>query len=127
VHELWKLQEPLRGGDVDGTSVERAAELLRYFKAQPRRAWSAMARDLQVQAAQEVLDWLRGQGELCQFSRTWLHLRLRGRQQFGAARSLDVPLQILERHGYIRTVTPSHVGIGRHPSDRFALNPLWQR
>jgi hypothetical protein len=128
VHELWRLGAPGLDPDVEGDAVRRAAALVAYFGAHARRAWGALAADLEAAAAQEVLDWLARQPALADFSRTWLHGRLRGRQHFAAARSLDVPLAILERHGYLRRLPAGeHAGPGRRPCDRFALNPLWPR
>ena len=128
LHELWRLGAPGPDPDVDGAGVRRAAALVAYFGAHARRAWGALAADPDAAAAQEVLDWLARRPAAADFTRTWLHSQLRGRLHFAAARSLDVPLAILERHGYLRRLPAAdQVSPGRRPCDRFVVNPFWSR
>lgn len=76
----------------------------------------------------ELLAVLARHRDVGEFSRTWLHYQVRGRHHLAAAKALEAPLALLERHGYVRRLlTPFAFGPGRRPSDRFAINPLWER
>ncbi len=61
------------------------------------------------------------------FSRRDLHQRLRRR--FPRPQELDGPLALLAEHGYIRleAAPQEKRGPGRKPSDRFEINPRWER
>jgi hypothetical protein len=113
------------GKDVDGDTVGRAAELVEYFQGHCRRVHHTLAADPQVADARYVRDWLAKHPDLMVFSRRDVHQGLRGNERFQIPASLDGPLQILERYGYIRRQKPDRErGPGR-PSDRYDRNPKW--
>jgi hypothetical protein len=112
--------------DVDGQDVEQAAELVAYFQGHARRVYHALGADARLADARKVLQWLRERPDLKRFTRRDVHQGLRGSERFTAADGLDAPLQLLERHGYVRKVeVPHERGPGR-PSDVYVRNPEWE-
>jgi hypothetical protein len=113
------------GEDVDGDSIDRAAEVVGYFQAHCRRVYHALDADPQVADARRVKEWLQAHPELETFTRRDVHQGLRNCERFANPASLHGPLQTLEAYGYVRRQRPDRdKGPGR-PSDRFDRNPLW--
>jgi DNA-binding PadR family transcriptional regulator len=40
---------------------------------------------------------------------------------------MDRPLELLEKHGYIKSRSEESQGTGRHPKPTYLVNPLWDR
>src|SRR5262249_31924685 len=101
-------------GDVNGDSVDAAAELVCYFQSQARKVYAVMDADPRVADARRVLKWVR-QAAVGQFTRRDAHQALRG--TFATADAIDEPLMLLARHNYIRPLPPPDAGgPGRRPS-----------
>jgi hypothetical protein len=123
------------GGEVDdadsevgGESMDRAAQLIAYFKSHARKVYAILDADQRIADARHVLDWLASHPELTTFSRRDIHQGLRRNRRFENPDNLDGPLDLLEQHGYLRTLPAEpRQGAGRRKGDRFELNPLWER
>jgi hypothetical protein len=114
--------------DVDGESVRRAVQLVRYFQDQARKVYAAVNADPVAAGARQLLAWFERHADVRCFSRRLMHQGVRGSTQFAQARALDLPLMVLERHNYVRQLPAADWhGRGRKPTDQFEVNPLWNR
>jgi hypothetical protein len=112
--------------DVDAEGVERAAELVAYFKSHARRVYAMMDADRRVKAAKKILTWTVRE-QRTEFKRWHLHKDVASDGLFPTPDSLDRPLELLEAHGYIRQRQDEYKGVGAHPSPIYVVNPLWER
>src|SRR5262249_31925873 len=111
---------------VNAWAMEGAARLVAYFKSHARKVYAALDADPRVADARHVLKWLEDRPDLAEFSRRDVHQGLKGGARVNRPESLDAPLELLERHGYIRSLLNEHrSGPGRRASDRYQRNPLW--
>jgi hypothetical protein len=126
----WACDRPEIGDlkdNVDAQAMEGAARLIVYFKSHARKAYAALDLDPRIGDARHVLGWLEIHPELKEFSRKNVHQGLRKGNRFNRPESLDAPLALLERHGYIRGLhLAAGRGPGRPPTDRYQRNPLWR-
>jgi hypothetical protein len=124
VHLLRAACGETNGEEVDGTSMDRAAELVTYFKSHARKIYAAMEADPKVATARRVLDCLRQNPSLNHFSRRDLHQCLR--RSFPDPDGLDAPLALLVRFGYLREVLPDRAGRPGPNPPKYLVNPLWK-
>jgi hypothetical protein len=119
--------------NVDGRSVELAAELVRYFQSHARKVYCIIDTDARVNDARRVLSWLTNHpSELCEsvnsvntpksVSQRDIHARV-----FGGSRSVDQVnsvISLLIQHGYFMPApSGDREGPGRKPSPRYAVHP----
>jgi hypothetical protein len=108
-----------------GETLANAIELGSFFLAHARAAFAEMGADPEVERARHVLSWLRRKN-VESFSVRDAFQDLRGR--FQKVSELRPALDLLVEHGYLR-LAPSgqRSGPGRPASERFEVNPLWNR
>jgi hypothetical protein len=122
IHQLRVATEEAVHEDVDGDSVDRAAQLVRYFKSHARKVYAAVDADPRTADARRVLCLIEQDG-LKRFSKRHAHHALGGR--FKTAEELNAPLSILCNNGFIRPVPPpERPGPGRKPGPVYDVNPL---
>lgn len=111
-------------GQVDGWSVDCGAELVKYFKSHIWRTAAAMALDPRVADAKHILNWL-AKHERTEFKGRDLLNPFRNR--FPTIESLAAPLEVMEKHGYIRAVEEDRQSpprAGRPPATAYQVNPI---
>jgi hypothetical protein len=118
----WACDE-VNSEEVDGESMNSAAELVAYFKGHARKVLFAMESDPKVVAAKHILDCLKRNPSLGDFSRRDLYQCLR--RTLANPDDLDAPLALLVSHGYLRPYIPSRDGKKGPNPRRFLRNPLW--
>jgi hypothetical protein len=122
VHCLRQAMGEVEDEDVDGESVERAAQLVSYFRGHLCRVHSTMDLDPRIAGARKLLRWIDGQGDR-QFTRRDAYRTIRGTCK--AVEDVDPLLALLERHGYIRQKPNNREGgAGRKASPIYEVNPL---
>src|SRR5947199_4536718 len=84
-----------------------------------------MDADPQVAAARRVLRCLARHPELHTFTRRDVYQHLRG--SFERPEALDAPLGLLLDHHYLRVVPQEGVPRPGPRTDRYEVNPLWDR
>ncbi len=113
------------GGQVDGWSIDCGAELVKYFKSHIRRTAAAMDLNPQVADAKRILSWLEKHGRTTFKGRD---LVTNMTTRFPTIESISGPIDVLEKHGFIRPTGDeagdSHRGRGRPPAASFEVNPL---
>jgi hypothetical protein len=104
---------------LDGSSLERAVQLIQYFQSHARKAYAVMDLDPVIAKARRVYDWLRSHEACVRFNRRVIQQHLRRHHWSQKPSDLDEPLQLLEQHGFVRLAP------GSSPSRReFEFNPL---
>ena len=81
-----------------------------------------MGADPAVGLARRLLKWL-AEERLVAFSARDAFLLLRGTVH--TIDGMTAPLQLLEKHGYIRARGTNHPGPGRKPSTPYEVNPIF--
>jgi hypothetical protein len=112
--------------DVNAGAVERAASLVSYFKSHARRVYAMMDADPRIAEAKKILAWIAREGR-DDFKRWEVHKDLESKGMFPDPDSMDRPLELLEKHGYIKSRSEESQGTGRHPKPTYLVNPLWDR
>lgn len=121
LHYLRLVTGETGGEDVDGESMDRAAQLASYFQGHLLRVHAAMDADPRVAAVRKLLKWIVTQGSR-QFSRRDAYRAMRGKDK--ATEDIDPLLSLLEKHGYIRLQLGNrHVSGGRKASPVYEVNP----
>ncbi len=111
---------------VDHLDVSRAVALIGYFKNHHVRVAGLLRTDPRIEETLKVLGWLKRGVDITFFSRRDCYKDLA--RSFRAPDALDSPLALLVQHGYICSLDKEErEGPGRKPSQRFAVNPLWDR
>jgi hypothetical protein len=111
---------------VNAGAVERAASLVSYFKSHARRVYAMMDADPRIAEAKKILAWIAREGR-DDFKRWEVHKDLESKGMFPDPDSMDRPLELLEKHGYIKSRSEESQGTGRHPKPTYLVNPLWDR
>ncbi len=93
-----------------------------YLIPHAKAAFFEMGADPAIDSARRILGWVSSE-QITEFSRREAFNALRGGIQ--KVNELDIPLEILVNHGYIREVSQEHKGPGRKPSQKYKINPLW--
>ena len=93
-----------------------------YLIPHAKAAFFEMGADPAIDSARRILGWASSE-QISEFSRRDAFNALRGGIQ--KVNELDIPLEILVNHGYIREVLQEHKGPGRKPSQKYKINPLW--
>jgi Protein of unknown function (DUF3987)/Domain of unknown function (DUF3854) len=65
LHYLWLVQGTGDEGDVEAVSVERAAQMVGYFKSHLRLVYGRLGQTTEDNRLLEVLDWVRKSGGRC--------------------------------------------------------------
>jgi hypothetical protein len=120
VHFLRLTTGEADGEDVDGASVDRAAEFVTYFQGHLLRVYAAMDADPRVAAARKLLKWIINEGSR-QFTRRDAYRAMRGTCK--NVEDIDPLLSLLEKHGYIRPQLSNRDGAGRKASPTYEVNP----
>ena len=108
---------------VDGVSMNRAADLVGYFKSHARRVYKALGTDPRIIEARKVLSWLMGWDRPIVSRRDiWRGLR----KSFSKPEDLTAPLKLLQHLHYLRWVEPAYSGTGRFPTPTWEINPYFQ-
>lgn len=116
----WGLGEAT-SEDVDGVSLDRAAEVVGYFKAHARKVFAEMDTDPKTAAARKVLGWIVGGGRR-RFTRRDVYQGVKG--TFKTVDRLRDTLALLEQHGFVRERGPAaRPGPGRKPSQEMEAHP----
>ncbi len=121
VHYLrWACGE-VQAEDVDGESMNRAAELVAYFKAHLRKACAIMGADPKIALARRVVRWICT-SRFQRFQKRDAHQALRG--TFKTVEDLEPILVVLEKHNLIRVeATATKNTAGRKPSPLYQVHP----
>jgi len=111
-----------RDGPIDAETLDRAAQVGRYFAHHALAAFDDMGADPLVDDATHVLAWIeRSQTE--RFTKRDLFTAL-SRGRFRKAADLDPVLNLLTGHGYLRPISaPERRGAGRAPSPAWLVHP----
>ncbi|MHB1424605.1 MAG: DUF3987 domain-containing protein [Gemmataceae bacterium] len=121
VHYLRLATDEVDGEDVDGESMDRAAQLITYFQGHLFRVHSAMAAATQVAETRRVLNWIVS-NRLQRFQKRDAYQANKG--TFKTVDELEAALTLLQKHGYIHPVPPiDRSGPGRKPSPEYEVNP----
>ena len=116
VHVLHQGKD---AAEVGVESVERAWQLVNYFKSHTRRVYGVMNADPDVKQAARILGWIRKRNGI-PFTRSEAISCLKTKS---VSKSVDLSqaLQLLVSYGYIRRVA-SGPQRGR-PAERYEVNP----
>lgn len=121
IHFLRRVTGEVEVEDVDGESMDRAAQLVTYFEGHLLRVHAAMDADPRVTGALKLLRWIGGQGT-CSFTRRNANRAMRGTCK--RVEEIDPLLSLLEKHDYIRPkLINREGGVGRKPSPVYEVNP----
>lgn len=109
--------------DIPPDTVKRAIKIGRYLIPHALAAYAEMGADPQIESAKHLLRWIERDG-VESFTKREAHFSNRGR--FKKVTELEPALELLEAHGYIRTVArAAEPGkVGRKQSQLFEVNPL---
>jgi hypothetical protein len=108
--------------DVDGASMDAAAQLVSYFQGHLLRVHAAMDADPRMAAARKLLHWI-GTQDSRPFARRDAYRAMRSVCK--AVEDIDPLLALLEKHGYIRQQFGNRDGgAGRKSSPTYEVNPL---
>jgi hypothetical protein len=124
-HALRQACSEAEGDDLDGERMRRAALLTDYFKGHTRKVYAVMDADPKVLAARLVLRWLERHPEFDTFTARDVHQGLRRQSGFGKPESIESPLDLLARHGYIRSIPETGGKLPGRPTRRYERNPRW--
>jgi hypothetical protein len=107
---------------IEAETIDRAAQIGRYFAAHAMAAFDDMGADPEVEAARHILGWAE-RTETERFTKRDLFSAMpRGR--FKKASDLDAPLNLLTSHGYLLAEPqPERRGSGRKPSPIWMVHP----
>lgn len=112
----WKVS-------ISNQTFGNALMIGKYLIPHAKAAFTEMGASKEVTDAQHLLRWIKDH-QLTEFSKKSLFDMTRGR--FKKAADLDLPLNLLQEHGYVRLQPePPRSGVGRRPSPRYEVNPLW--
>ncbi|MER5649054.1 YfjI family protein [Streptosporangium sp. NPDC002524] len=107
---------------INADTMRNAVRLGGYFTAHALATFDAMGADPQVSDARVILEWLRRTKPM-EFTRRELFSGI-SRSRFRKVGDLDVPLELVEQHGYIRRKPePERTGPGRRPSPTYEVHP----
>jgi hypothetical protein len=114
-------QTPVSKDLVEGAILIGFSYMIPHAKA----AFTEMGADTAVESARCILRWIDHTGATA-FTKRDVHQGVKG--SFKRVEELDIPLSVLEAHGYVRKMTvPKREGPGRKPSPAYEVNPLWIR
>jgi replicative DNA helicase len=126
---LLHLADHLRDGwarPIDAETFAGAIRLAGYLTEHALAMFDLMGADPRTDDARWLLNWIGRTGRQ-QFTRREAH-QAAPRGRFRKATDLDLPLALLEEHGYIRRTDPelprAPHSRGRPPSPRYLVNPL---
>ena len=114
-----RTKEP-GSNQIDAETIRAAVELGHYLIPHAKAAFFEMGTDPAVDTARKILDWLVAQSS-GEFSKRDCFNALRG--SVHRVTELEAPLELLEKHGYIRLKPQDRTGPGRRPSDTYEINP----
>jgi hypothetical protein len=121
VHLLRRACGERIGEDVDGESMNRAAELVDYFKGHARKVYGIIDANPHLAGARRVVRWIVA-NRLDHFTKRDAIEGLKG--TFKAVEELEPALAVLENYGFIRPQpSPDRPGPGRKPSVIFDVHP----
>jgi hypothetical protein len=127
VHVCRQVSGETESVDVDGPSMEKAAQLVRYFQAHARRVYGQLAGmpDTHATDGHAVLDWVeRHQRELQAAGGRfrWHQLRRDLHNRFaGRDADLRATLLALIHRGYLREIPQPRPPRGRPPAPTYQL------
>jgi hypothetical protein len=120
-HYLRLVTGETDGEDVDGESMDRAAQLVSYFQGHLLRVYAAMDADPRVAAARKLLKWVLAL-DSWQFTRRDAYRAMRGTCK--TVEDINPLLSLLEKHGFIRPQLGNRdAGAGRRASPVYEANP----
>ncbi len=105
---------------VEEHTVDAAVIVGEYFTSHMVAVADLMRVDKEVEEARRIIKWISAR-TLRTFSQRDVHHDLQ--HAFPRAIDLEAPLTILVERGYLRAIERSHRGMGRPPSQRYAVNP----
>jgi replicative DNA helicase len=106
---------------IAGETMRRAIAIGHYLIPHALAAFGLMGADPFVAEARHILTWLRRTGRE-EFTRRELFEATKGR--FKTVSALELPLDLLVRHGYVRErPADERSGPGRKPAPTFEVNP----
>jgi hypothetical protein len=118
---LHVLHAGAEAGEVGPQTVERAWQLVTYFKSHARRVYGVLEADLTMRRAKRILDRIRRK-KLTTFTKSEVFGSVKNRSLFQKVADLDEPLQLLEAYGHVRRARSGSAGRGR-PAERYEVNP----
>ena len=110
------------GHPIDAETMLCAMAIGEYALQHARAAYFEMGADPAVGLARRILKWL-AEERRASFSARDAFLLLRGTVH--TMDGMTAPLQLLEKHGYIRARSTNHPGPGRKPSTPYEVNPIF--
>jgi replicative DNA helicase len=110
------------GRPIDEATARAALAIMDYYSAHALAAFDHMGVDPAVEDARTVLRWLERM-QPASFTKRELFTAV-SRSRFPKVGDLDMPLVLLEQHGYIRRASePERTGPGRKPSPAYEVHP----
>lgn len=121
LHCLRRVCREVTDEDVDAESVQRAGQLIGYFRSHCLKVHALLDSDPQIEDALRVLAWLERERRV-QFKRYDVFEDVKSRH-FPKIEDLDPPLDRLEKHCFIRRRPAAPQGRGRPADPVFEVNP----
>jgi replicative DNA helicase len=122
---LLHLATHLRDGwgrPVAEDTMRAALQVGDYYTVHALAAFDHMSADLVLEDARAICRWLE-RTRPQRFTKREAHMGL-SRSRFPKVGDLDAPLDLLEQHGYIRSIPePERAGPGRRPSPAYEVHP----
>jgi hypothetical protein len=125
VHLLRWITRETEEKNVEAESVRRAGLLVEYFKSHTRKVYAAIDADPKVFGARRILRYLAAHPAVDGFTRADLYRQLR--RHFQQPDALNGPLRMLVEHHYLRLAGAAPPGKRGPATDRFEVNPKWER
>ena len=122
VHLLRKATGEVDSEDVDGESLKRAAELVRYFQSQTRKVYAVLEADRDAEKAKRLLEWIHRERKT-EFKSRDVWEDVKNRSEFPNVDALDAPLARLVKHQIIRPKPAQERSRGRPPAPVYEVNP----
>jgi hypothetical protein len=122
LHYADNSLSPVKVSDIPPDTVKRAIEIGRYLVPHAQAAYAEMGADPQIENAKHVLRWIK-RDHVNEFTK---REALRANRRFKKVTEIEPALELLEAHGYIRTIvrTAEHGKVGRKTSQLFEVNPF---
>jgi len=110
---------------VSAATVENAISIAEYLIPHAKAAFAEMGADDMQDHAKRIIRWIEDR-DIDSFTKRDLHQGVKGTLK--RVEDLDLPLNLLEKHGYIgMRQKAERSGAGRRPSPVYDVNPVWER
>ncbi len=107
---------------IDAETMLCAIAIGEYCVPHAKAAYHQMGADPAVRLAERLIKWLRNE-RVTQFSKRDAFNSIRG--MIHRVDELEIPLQLLCDHSFVRLVENDRPGPGRRPSPKYEVNPIF--